>query len=74
MERSIAIDVANFAADHPALATRYNNLGHIELAEGRRDEACRLFARALGILKRHFTDDHPRIRITERTIAANCPK
>lgn len=73
MERSIAIDEKNFPPDHPTLATRYNNMGHVELAEGNRAEACRMFRRALDILRRHFADDHPHVRIVQATMAAVCP-
>jgi hypothetical protein len=60
MKRAIEIDERHFDPDHPTLAIRYNNLGHIELAEGNRLRACELLRRAEAILAKQFSSSHPR--------------
>jgi len=72
MERAIEIDQKHFDPDHPNLATRYNNLAHIELEEDKREAACRLWRRAHGILTKHFNDDHPRVRAVARFLERHC--
>ena len=72
MERSIAIDEKHFDPDHPALATRYNNLAWIELDDDNTAGACELWRRTLEILLKHFDDDHPHVKTVRETLALHC--
>ena len=70
--RAIDIDQKHFDSDHPNLATSYNNLAHIALAEGRRDEACTQFRRAYAIFIQHFPSDHPSVKKVTNSLEMYC--
>jgi len=73
MERAIAIQSKHFAPDHPTFATRYNNLAHICEDEGDRAAACANFKKALGILRKHFDENHPHVKsVRKRMGQAGC--
>ena len=72
MEQAIAIERKHFEPDHPTLATSYNNLAHIELAEGNERKACELWRRAYRIFTKHFDDDHPSVRNVAASLRRHC--
>jgi hypothetical protein len=49
--------------EHPALATRLNNLAELYRAAGRHAEAEPLWQRTIAILEKSLTPDHPHLMI-----------
>jgi tetratricopeptide (TPR) repeat protein len=72
MKRSIAIKDKHFDPDHPVLAIRYNNLAHIERADGNRSKACELWHKARAILRKHFDRSHPDVVLVEKSLNTHC--
>ncbi|MFT4103945.1 MAG: tetratricopeptide repeat protein [Burkholderiaceae bacterium] len=61
MRRALAIDEANYGADHPSVAVRLNNLAQLLKATNRLAEAERLMRRSLAIDEASFGSDHPAV-------------
>ncbi|MFD1145508.1 FxSxx-COOH system tetratricopeptide repeat protein, partial [Saccharothrix hoggarensis] len=60
-ERALAIDEAVYGPDHPEVATRLNNLGHVLSDLGRPGDAQPLLERALAITEAAYGPDHPEV-------------
>ena len=58
-ERALRIGEAALGAEHPAVAIRLNNLGHVLQAQGDFAGARALFERALRIFRAALGDEHP---------------
>jgi|GEM_PF-3676636 len=72
---AIAIWFKHFAPDHPNFAAAYNNLAAICYHEGDRAATCANLKKALGILLKHFDENHPNVKITRESMQiAGCGK
>jgi len=69
LEKTLAIREKVLAADHPDLATSYNNLCTIYYAMGQLDQARDYGQRAVAILAKLFPNGHPNLDIMRQNLA-----
>jgi tetratricopeptide (TPR) repeat protein len=68
-QKAITIGEKALPADHPTLATWYNNLASLYQAQGRLTEAEPLYRRALAILESKFGPSHSNTRTVAENLA-----
>ena len=72
MRRALAIDEESFGPDHPAVASRLNNLAQLLQATNRLAEAEPLMRRALAIDEKSFGSEHPDVAAASTTWPSCC--